>query len=71
MTLDDEDEYLTTAEVGGRINVPDATLRAWRHRGYGPPGFLLGRTWRYRWSAVRAWLDEQERAAQTTGAGAA
>lgn len=56
----DEDALLTTRELSGRLNVPEGTLRYWRHCGYGPRGFAVGRTWRYRWSVVAAWLAKQE-----------
>jgi hypothetical protein len=41
-------------------DIPPATLRTWRHRGYGPESFLRGSSVVYRRSVVEAWLKEQE-----------
>ncbi len=58
---------MTTLELSQMLKVPVGTLRQWRHRGYGPRGFALGGTVRYRRSAVEKWVAEQE-AAETAGA---
>jgi hypothetical protein len=57
-----QDELLTTAELSAMIKVPVGTLRQWRHRNFGPAGFALGGTVRYRRSVVEKWLADQERA---------
>lgn len=57
------DELLTRREVGEWLKVPVGTLAQWAHRGFGPRGFALGGTIRYRRSAVEKWLQEQEQAA--------
>ncbi len=57
------DEFLTTTELSGLIKVPVGTLRQWRHRGFGPRGFALGGTVRYRRSVVEKWIAEREAAA--------
>jgi predicted DNA-binding transcriptional regulator AlpA len=36
-------------------------LAQWRFRGDGPPFIKLGRSVRYRWSDVEAWLDANTR----------
>lgn len=38
---------LTEREVGARLGLSVATLRAWRHRGKGPRFLRLGRSVRY------------------------
>ncbi|HEX6759272.1 MAG TPA: helix-turn-helix domain-containing protein [Propionibacteriaceae bacterium] len=37
------------------------TICDWRTRGYGPPGFRLGKHLRFRESDVFAWLDRMTR----------
>jgi predicted DNA-binding transcriptional regulator AlpA len=57
------DRLLTGAEVAERLNMPQATLRYWRHVGEGPKSFRLGpRRVMYRERDVELWLDEQYRA---------
>ncbi|WP_083749362.1 helix-turn-helix domain-containing protein [Frankia sp. CcI49] len=56
------DEFLTTAEVGAMLKIPVGTLRQWRHRGFGPRGFAMGGTVRYRRSVVEKWIADQEHA---------
>jgi predicted DNA-binding transcriptional regulator AlpA len=41
------------------LDVPVATLYAWRHRRQGPPGFKAGRHLRYRLSGVERWITER------------
>lgn len=56
---------LSTREVAGRIRVPEATLRYWRHRnqGEGPPSFRLGpRRVVYAEDKLIAWVTGQEAA---------
>lgn len=56
---------LSTREVAGRIRVPEATLRYWRHRnqGEGPPSFRLGpRRVVYAEDKLIAWVTAQEAA---------
>jgi predicted DNA-binding transcriptional regulator AlpA len=56
------DRLLTGAEVAERLNMPQATLRYWRHVGEGPRSFRLGpRRVMYRERDVEQWLDEQYR----------
>ncbi len=40
-------EPLTEAEAAARLGLKVGTLRAWRHRGVGPPFVRLGRAVRY------------------------
>lgn len=56
------DEVLTLRETAALTKCAPQTLHNMRHRGKGPPAFLVGGTLRYRRSAVEQWLAEQERA---------
>jgi predicted DNA-binding transcriptional regulator AlpA len=59
------DRLLTGAEVAQRLNMPQATLRYWRHIGEGPRSFRLGpRRVMYLERDVEDWLREQYRAEQ-------
>lgn len=44
------------------LGVPVSTLRKWRLRRYGPPGFSVGRRVAYRISVMDQWLADQEAA---------
>jgi excisionase family DNA binding protein len=52
-----KDELLTVDELAEKLKVPKQTLYAWRSKGVGPPGFLVGRHVRYRLVDVEEWLD--------------
>jgi DNA-binding transcriptional MerR regulator len=49
-------EYLTTPEVAELCRTAPETVRYWRHVGYGPPSFRVGRRVLYDAGKVRAWL---------------
>ena len=53
-------DLLTTREVGVRLRARPETVRQWRTRGYGPPGFKIGGTVLYRRAAVEEWIKCQE-----------
>ena len=53
----DHREYLNTAEVAELARTTDSTVRYWRHIGYGPQGFVVGRRVLYKASDVHAWLQ--------------
>jgi DNA-binding transcriptional MerR regulator len=58
-----EDRWLSTKEVGERLNsTPESTVRYWRSIGYGPPGTKFGRRVLYRESSFLAWQKELEAA---------
>ncbi len=57
------DQLLTVEDLAEYLDVPVATVYAWRHRRQGPPGFRVGRHLRFRWSDVERWIDD--RIAQT------
>lgn len=53
-----EDELLTTAEVAALARAPISTVRYWRHIGFGPVSFRLGRRVLYRRCNVSQWLED-------------
>ena len=53
------DQLLTVKDLAAYLEVPVATVYAWRHRRQGPPGFRVGRHLRFRWSDVERWIDER------------
>jgi excisionase family DNA binding protein len=52
-------ELWTIKQVSKFLGVPVGTLYQWRHKGYGPPAWRLGRSLRYDAAAVRRWLVEE------------
>lgn len=54
--MDQELQLLTTKQLATYLRKPVNTIRGWRHRKVGPPGFRLGRDTVYRREAVDAWL---------------
>lgn len=51
------DRLLTTKQVAERVgDVSESTVRYWRHCGYGPPGFRVGRRVMYAEADVEAWI---------------
>ncbi len=56
-TATDLPELVSTAQLAGYLQVPVATLAAWRYRGGGPPGIRVGRHIRYRRADVERWLE--------------
>ena len=57
------DQLLSVEDLAEYLEVPVATVHAWRHRRQGPPGFRVGRHLRFRSSDVERWIDD--RIAQT------
>ena len=53
------DEFLTLRQTAQHLNVPEATLRWWRHRSEGPKGFRAGRRVLFRVSDVNRWVEER------------
>ena len=64
------ERHLTTSEVARDLRQPESTVRYWRHIGYGPPSFKIGRRVLYREADVTAWLDGV-RDSQASGAASA
>jgi excisionase family DNA binding protein len=61
-------KLLTLQEVANYLDVPEATLYAWRQKRTGPQGIRVGRHVRYREADVERWLDEQVRREGATDA---
>ena len=53
------DRLLTVEDLAEYLNVPIATIYAWRYRGKGPKGFRIGRHLRFREGDVGRWLSDQ------------
>lgn len=49
-------EYMTTAELAELARTSDSTVRYWRHVGYGPEGFRVGRRVLYDRAECLEWL---------------
>lgn len=67
MTYTTMARFMTTGEVAEALRTTDDTVRYWRHTGYGPRGFKVGRRVLYDRADVEAWIAEQ-RAEQAGGA---
>ncbi len=57
--MNDLDPPLSAQHLADYLNVPLATLYAWRHRRQGPPGFRAGRHLRYRKSDIDQWINDR------------
>lgn len=53
-------QLLTIEDVATLLQVSRQTLFNWRVSGRGPVGLRIGRSLRYRRSAVLEWIDAQE-----------
>ena len=53
------DPLLSAQQLADYLEVPIATLYAWRYRGEGPPGFRAGRHLRYRKSDIDRWINDR------------
>ena len=53
------DRLLTVEDLADYLDVPVATVYAWRYRRQGPPGFRVGRHLRFRWSDVERWIEDR------------
>lgn len=54
-----DEELLTTAEVAQICRAPVSTVRYWRHIGFGPVSFRLGRRVVYRRADVARWIHNR------------
>ncbi|MGH3669590.1 MAG: helix-turn-helix transcriptional regulator [Pseudonocardiaceae bacterium] len=60
------DRLLTTKQVAERVGgVSESTVRYWRHTGYGPEGFRVGRRVLYPEAGVNQWISDLRAAEQT------
>jgi excisionase family DNA binding protein len=57
--MESVDRLLTVEDLADYLNVPAATIYAWRHRRQGPPGFRVGRHLRFRWSDIERWIEDR------------
>lgn len=57
------ENLLTAAEVAAQLRKSTDMLKLWRHKKTGPPYIKVGRSVRYRQSAVEKWLNSQTQAA--------
>jgi excisionase family DNA binding protein len=53
------DPLLSAQELADYLEVPLATLYAWRYRGEGPQGFRAGKHLRYRKSDIDRWINDR------------
>lgn len=53
----EQSHYLTTAEFAELARTSEGTVRYWRHTGYGPAGFRVGRRVLYARADVERWLS--------------
>ena len=58
------DQLLTVEDLAEYLDVPVATLYAWRYHRQGPPGFRVGRHLRYRWADIEEWISLRIEASQ-------
>jgi excisionase family DNA binding protein len=62
MANNPDDELLTPDDLAHMLQVPKATIYAWRSHGEGPKGFRIGRHLRWRRSDANAWIEERAKA---------
>jgi DNA-binding transcriptional MerR regulator len=53
-------QYLTTQEVAAMFRTSPETVRYWRHVGYGPPSFKVGRRVLYEAEQAELWSRQQQ-----------
>ena len=54
-------ELWTIDQVANYLGVPKQTIYSWRHSGYGPQGFRVGKHLRWRAATVITWTVDMER----------
>lgn len=57
--MESADELMTPEDLAALLQIPLASLYAWRQKGSGPPGIKVGRHLRYRRKDVEDWLDSR------------
>ncbi|MGB9359856.1 MAG: helix-turn-helix domain-containing protein [Acidimicrobiia bacterium] len=50
---------ISAQELAEYLDVPVATIYAWRYRGQGPPGLRVGKHLRYRSIDVDEWIESR------------
>ena len=58
------EKLLTVEDLAAYLDVPVATLYAWRYRHQDPPGFRVGRHLRYRRADIDEWVSRRVEASQ-------
>ncbi len=53
------DRLLTVQDLADYLDVPVATIYAWRYRRQGPQGFRVGKHLRFRRSDVERWIEDR------------
>ncbi|MCH7582773.1 MAG: helix-turn-helix domain-containing protein [Acidobacteria bacterium] len=53
------DPLLSVQDLAAYLDVPVATIYAWRYHRQGPPGLKVGRHVRYRQGDVDRWINER------------
>lgn len=61
LVVNDSERLLTAQELADYLEIPLATVYAWRYRREGPPGFRVGRHLRFRWGDIQVWIRDQIR----------
>ena len=54
-------KYLTTVEVADECRTSPETVRYWRHIGYGPSSFKIGRRVLYDANDFASWIEGERR----------
>jgi excisionase family DNA binding protein len=57
--MESVDRLLTVQDLADYLDVPVATIYAWRYHRRGPPGFRIGKHLRFRWSDVERWIEDR------------
>ncbi len=57
--MNDLDRLLSVEDLAAYLDIPVATIYAWRYRRQGPPGFRVGRHLRFRREDVERWISER------------
>ena len=50
---------MTQADLAAILQVDERTVRTWRHEGFLPKPFTVGRVLRWRTCDVQKWMDER------------
>jgi hypothetical protein len=67
-TVEDQRDYFTLPEIAERYRTTEATVRYWRHVGYGPEGIKIGTRVLYPRDRVEAFDRKLRKQDKTAGA---
>lgn len=62
---DGGDRLITAQQLADYLDIPLATIYAWRYRHQGPPGFRVGRHLRFRWRDIEDWIGQRVQAGES------